>query len=221
MKFNLISSILLLFIGCEKVLDSPEEYYNYVLPFNEEGCSEIINSNTGEVSCAIINENDDCLVINDQCYYKDDINFLADFISLNNSLEGSEPLDIGFQEWTYGRLVFLNLEGKYLINLYKKSLLYLFTSYCEVFGLTTLEAMAQKTPVIVSNKSALPEINSNAAEYFDPDNIVEIKEKIKSIINDENNKRKLINNANDHYRKYNWEKNFSQTFSAIVKVNNA
>ena len=96
----------------------------------------------------------------------------------------------------------------------------MFTSYCEVFGLTTLEAMAQKTPVIVSNKSALPEINSNAAEYFDPDNIVEIKEKIKSIINDENNKRKLLNNANDHYRKYTWENNFSQTLSAIVKINN-
>ena len=156
---------------------------------------------------------------------KDEINFDLKFVLVLSILDKKYYYEVNkFIKENFNKneiKIFLNLEGKYLINLYKKSLLYLFTSYCEVFGLTTLEAMAQKTPVIVSNKSALPEINSNAAEYFDPDNIVEIKEKIKSIINDENNKRKLLNNANDHYRKYNWENNFNQTFSAIVKVNNA
>ena len=116
--------------------------------------------------------------------------------------------------------IFINLETKYLINLYKKSLLYLFTSYSEVFGLTTLEAMSQEVPVIISNQSALLEINSNAAEYFDPDDIVEIKQKIKLIITDKNHKKKLLNISNDHYKKYNWKKNIDQTLWAIKKINN-
>ena len=155
---------------------------------------------------------------------KDEINTDLKFILVLNILDKKYYYEVNkFIDKNFNNneiKIFINLENKYLINLYKKSLLYLFTSYCEVFGLTTLEAMSQKTPVIVSNKSALPEINSNAAEYFDPDNIVEIKEKIKSIINDENNKKKLLNNANDHYRKYSWKNNFSQTLSAIIKINN-
>ena len=156
---------------------------------------------------------------------KDEINFDLKFILVLNILDKKYYYEVNKfinENFNSNEIkIFTNLENKYLINLYKKSLLYLVSSYCEVFGLTTIEAMSQKTPVIVSNKSALPEINSNAAEYFDPDNIFEIKEKIKSIINDENNKRKLLNNANDHYRKYNWENNFRQTLSAIVKINNA
>ena len=156
---------------------------------------------------------------------KDEINFDLKFVLVLSILDKKYFYEVNkFIKENFKKNeidIFINLEGKYLINLYKKSLLYLFTSYCEVFGLTTLEAMAQKTPVIVSNKSALPEINSNAAEYFDPDDIVEIKEKIKSIINDEDNKRKLLNNANDHYKKYNWKKNIDQTLSAIKKINNS
>ena len=36
--------------------------------------------------------------------------------------------------------------------------------------------MSQGCPVLISNKSALPEINGEAAEYFDPDNENQIKE---------------------------------------------
>ena len=156
---------------------------------------------------------------------KDEINFDLKFILVLNILDKKYYYEVNKfinENFNSNEIkIFTNLENRYLINLYKKSLLYLFSSYCEVFGLTTIEAMSQKTPVIVSNKSALPEINANAAEYFDPDNIFEIKEKIRSIINDENNKKKLLNNANNHYRKYSWKNNFSQTLSAIVKINNS
>ena len=71
-------------------------------------------------------------------------------------------------------VIFSNLSSDNLPNLYRYAELYVFTSYCEVFGLTSLEAMSQKTPVVISNKSSLPEINGNAAIYFDPDDINEI-----------------------------------------------
>ena len=35
--------------------------------------------------------------------------------------------------------------------------------------------MAQGCPVLISNTSALPEINDTASDYFDPDNIIDIK----------------------------------------------
>ena len=155
---------------------------------------------------------------------KDEVNFDLKFVLVLNILDKIYYYEVNkFIKENFNNneiKIFTNLESKYLINLYKKSLLYLFTSYCEVFGLTTLEAMAQKTPVIVSNKSALPEINSNAAEYFDPDDIVEIKQKIKLIITDKNHKKKLLNISNDHYKKYNWKKNIDQTLWAIKKINN-
>ena len=52
-------------------------------------------------------------------------------------------------------MILHNIGCKYLVNLYRYASLYLFTSYSEVFGLTSLEAMSQKCPVLISNKSAL------------------------------------------------------------------
>ena len=41
--------------------------------------------------------------------------------------------------------------------------------------------MSQNCPVIISKSSALPEINSDAALYFNPDNEVDIKNQMKRI----------------------------------------
>ena len=68
-------------------------------------------------------------------------------------------------------IIIENLEKRKLDNFYKYSQLFIFTSYCEVFGLTSLEAMSNGAPVLISNRSALPEVNKDAALYFDPDNI--------------------------------------------------
>ena len=45
--------------------------------------------------------------------------------------------------------------------------------------------MSQGCPVLISNASALPEINGDAANYFDPDNIDEIKYLMKKVIIDQ------------------------------------
>ena len=112
-----------------------------------------------------------------------------------------------------------NIESKYLVNLYKNSQLYIFTSYSEVFGFTSLEAMSQGCPVLISSTSALPEINNNAADYFDPDNIVEIKEKIKKILLDENYKIELVKNGKMHFKKFTWQKNILKTLEIINNLN--
>ena len=108
-----------------------------------------------------------------------------------------------------------NIESNKLPNFYKYSQLYVFSSYCEVFGLTSLEAMAQGCPALISNTSALPEINGTASDYFDPDNIVDIKNKIKKILIDANHKSNLIKNGEDHIKKFTWQNNVEKTLSAI------
>ena len=111
-----------------------------------------------------------------------------------------------------------NLQSKYLINLYKSSQLYIFSSYSEVFGLTSLEAMSQGCPVLISKTSALPEINDIAADYFDPDDIVEIKNKIFQILIDENYKSNLIKNGKKHFKKFTWENNVLKTLEVIENL---
>tara|TARA_B110000027_G_scaffold54683_1_gene59448 strand:- start:196 stop:960 length:765 start_codon:yes stop_codon:yes gene_type:complete len=111
--------------------------------------------------------------------------------------------------------IFPNLDSNLLPDLYKNSELYVFTSYCEVFGLTSLEAMSQEIPVVISNRSALPEINGDAAVYFDPDDISEIKGSLKKVLIDKQLKQKLINNGNRQLKKFNNKENIKKTIKII------
>ena len=108
-----------------------------------------------------------------------------------------------------------SLENNYLVNLYKKANFFIFTSYCEVFGLTSLEAMSQRCPVLISNRSALPEINGNAADYFDPDNVSEIKKKITKFVFDEQYKKKFKDLGEIHYKKFSWKITVKKTLDVL------
>ena len=113
-------------------------------------------------------------------------------------------------------IIFLhNLDNSFLINLYKNAKFYIFSSYCEVFGLTSLEAMSQGCPVIISNKSALTEINSDAVEYFDPDNENEIKNSMYKVLFDENYRNKIIEKSQNHFKNFSWEKTVSETLNVL------
>ena len=113
-------------------------------------------------------------------------------------------------------IIFLhNLNNDYLINLYKNANFYIFSSYCEVFGLTSLEAMSQGCPVLISNCSALPEINSNAAIYFDPDNENQIKDKMNLILSNDNYKKEITHKGNKHYQNFKWEDTVNKTINIL------
>ena len=115
-------------------------------------------------------------------------------------------------------IILSNLFQNQLPKLYKNAEVYVFTSYCEVFGLTSLEAMSQSTPVVISNTSALPEINKKAAQYFNPDDIKDIKNKLKKVILDKKLRVKLVNNGIELLKKYNVSKCVKKTFNIIENL---
>jgi len=116
-------------------------------------------------------------------------------------------------------IIFSNIKSKFLINLYKNSIFYIFSSYCEVFGLTSLEAMSQGCPVLISNKSALPEINLDAAEYFDPDDEANIKNTMERVLLNTNHRENLILKGKNHYIKFDWSKTVEQTMKVLNIIN--
>ena len=109
------------------------------------------------------------------------------------------------------RFNFTKFENDYL-KIFINSLLYLFTS-TQNFGLTSLEAMFYNKPLIVSKTSALEEINGNIPQYFDPDDVEEIKFKLLKVINENNLNSKAV--AQNQFKKYKWKKTFDETFLVI------
>ena len=114
--------------------------------------------------------------------------------------------------------IFTNLESDKLPEFYNHAELYTFTSYIEVFGLTSLEAMSQNTPVAISNRSALTEINGDAALYYDPDNLDQIKNSFKKILLNENLKKNLIASGSKRVMQFNANDNIKKTISIIESL---
>tara|TARA_Y100001980_G_C14478682_1_gene257566 strand:- start:30 stop:878 length:849 start_codon:yes stop_codon:yes gene_type:complete len=102
--------------------------------------------------------------------------------------------------------------------LYKNSYAYIFSSYCEVFGLTNLEAMYCKIPVLTSNKSSIPEICRDGALYFEPKDTEDIKNNILKICKDKNLKNSLIKKGYSRSLSFSWEKTFKKTMKVIRDI---
>lgn len=66
--------------------------------------------------------------------------------------------------------------------LYEHAQCFVFPSYYEGFGLPPLEAMHCGCPVVVSKRSALPEICGDAAAYCDPDDPSDVARQLRRVI---------------------------------------
>lgn len=102
--------------------------------------------------------------------------------------------------------------------LYENTACYCFPSLSEGFGLPSLEAMAHGAPVASSNATCLPEVNGNAAHYFDPLNVVEMAEKINDVLTDEKLRKTLIEKGFEQVKKYSWRRMAEQTLEVYKKT---
>lgn len=83
------------------------------------------------------------------------------------------PSDLKHLVFDLGRVKQSDLD-----NLYRKARALIFPSLYEGFGLPPIEAMSAGCPVFVSNAGSLPEVCSDAAYYFDPNDINSIYDAI-------------------------------------------
>lgn len=84
-------------------------------------------------------------------------------------------------------------------------------SLTEYFGFPIVEAMACGSPVIASKAGSIPEIGGDAAIYFDPGSVDEIKNAIERVLRDEGLREKLSNMGLKRSKEFSWELNTRKT----------
>jgi glycosyltransferase involved in cell wall biosynthesis len=93
-----------------------------------------------------------------------------------------------------------------LPELYAKALAFVFPSLYEGFGLPILEAFAAGCPALLSNASCFPEIAGEAAMYFDPYSIEDMRSAIEKVITSPTLQNELIDRGKKQVKKYSWKR---------------
>ena len=105
-----------------------------------------------------------------------------------------------------------------LVKLYQCASGFVLPSYYEGFGLPVIEAMACGCPVVVSDRSSLPEIVGEAGLTFDPDNIQDIMAKLELLISDETVRRHYMQTGLLHVKKYDFKNCAKKTLEVLLKL---
>ena len=92
---------------------------------------------------------------------------------------------------------------------------FIFGSTCETFGMVLLEAMASGLPVLSSNRSSMPETLGEHALYFDPLDVVAIKEAILKLYKNDSLRRDLREKGIHYAKQFTWAKTSQDTFRFI------
>jgi len=107
-----------------------------------------------------------------------------------------------------------------LADAYKSSKIFVLPSFSEGFGLPVIEAMACGIPVIISDIPALCEIADDSAMKFNPENHIELSEKLLLLLHD----NELYNNMKERGLKraelFDWNKAALLTNNVILDVMN-
>ena len=90
-------------------------------------------------------------------------------------------------------------------ELYAESMMYIFPSNFEGFGLSLLEAMHAGIPCACSNNSSLGELGQGAAELFDPSEVQEIADAMKKILENPDYQKELSQKGREKSRSFSWQ----------------
>ena len=88
----------------------------------------------------------------------------------------------------------------------------------EGFGISPLEASACKTPSIVSNTTSMPEVCQDCVLYIDPLNPEDIKDKIKTLLEDRLLYRKLLNKSYERVQRFSWVNSAKEHLKVFEKL---
>ncbi len=101
---------------------------------------------------------------------------------------------------------------------YRLASAFVLPSLCEGFGLPLVEAMASGVPVVASQTSAIPEVCRDAAVYFQPDSPESMAEKVISVIENGELRKRLVARGKERVRDFSWEKAAAETLQFYERV---
>lgn len=101
---------------------------------------------------------------------------------------------------------------------YENAQVFVLPSLYEGFGLPIIEAMKYGCPVITSNVSSMPEAGGDAALYVDPENVLEIADKIEEVITTRDLREKMVKLGHEQTKKFSWENAAKETLKVIEDV---
>jgi len=101
--------------------------------------------------------------------------------------------------------------------LLEKAEMFVFPSFYEGFGIPILEAQAARCPVITSNISSMPEVAGDGAILIDPNNVEQITEAMYKIINDNDFRKRLIQEGYQNTKRFSWEKCAQETSEILLE----
>ncbi|MCX6122930.1 MAG: glycosyltransferase family 1 protein [Ignavibacteriales bacterium] len=112
----------------------------------------------------------------------------------------------------------IDIHDNQLEYLYSKAQAFVFPSLYEGFGIPILEAFACGCPVLVSNRSSLPEVGGDAARYFDPESIPSLVERLAEVIEDKTLAEDMRTKGFNRSKLFSWENTALKTIETYKKV---
>lgn len=102
--------------------------------------------------------------------------------------------------------------------LYGRASVFAFPSLDEGFGMPVLEAMAAGTPVLTSNRSALPEVAGDAALLVDPLDPESIAAGLRELTGNEDLRAELARKGKARAELFTWEKAVRETWNVYREI---
>lgn len=101
-----------------------------------------------------------------------------------------------------------------LVGLYSGAICFVYPSYFEGFGLPVVEAMQCGVPVIVGNRTSLPEVVGDAGLLFDPFDTKALVDALTRVISDEAYRAALRAKGLERAKNFNWRTTAQLTLGA-------
>jgi glycosyltransferase involved in cell wall biosynthesis len=117
------------------------------------------------------------------------------------------------------QVVFLDyVDGTTLSALHAHALAYVHPSLYEGFGVPPLDAMRHGTPVVCSDRSALPEVAGDAALFVDPEHVGIFSDALREIAENATLRRDLVRKGFLNVRRYSWNQTAKDTVSVYMRI---
>lgn len=126
---------------------------------------------------------------------------------------GNAPIPVGENIKTLGYVDDVDIP-----SVYSGASMFVYPSLYEGFGYPVAEAMACGVPVLTSNRGSLKETAGNAGIYINPEDPLDIAQKMIELYKDENRRRKFIDRGFSQVKQFSMKNMTTQTFELYKEL---